>query len=43
MVVEKAGARCAAELDPVAESARSTGVLVEVGIAAIIRHSPKLV
>jgi hypothetical protein len=43
MVVEKPGARREAELDPVAESARSTGVLVEVGIAAIIRHSPKLV
>jgi predicted dehydrogenase len=30
MVVEKPGARCAAELDLVAESARSTGVLVQV-------------
>ena len=31
VLVEKPGARCAAELDPVANAARSTGVLVRVG------------
>src|SRR5436309_2818678 len=31
VLVEKPGARCAAELNPVADAARSTGVLVRVG------------
>jgi predicted dehydrogenase len=31
VLVEKPGGRCAAELDPVANAARSTGVLVRVG------------
>jgi len=31
VLLEKPGARCATELDPVAEAARSTGVLVRVG------------